>query len=198
MSNCSVPGLIFNYGRPEDQLRFTRGQSIKFAGFWPNVVKCQETVSQQYRFVNATFVSQEEINNNALPNLLAFLFDVEKRKLSYTIPARAYAPGRYVLALTMSYKGEYYAYSGYVEIVQSPLKAVISNNNFQTFPTKSKDGTFHNSTLDALKSRDPDNQEDGLTGKRVFCFIFSLYLFSILLSCFFYWNSIIKEYLCIF
>ena len=165
VSNCSVPDLIFNYGTQEDNLRYTRGQDIQFIGFWPYIAECIETVNSQYKYVDATFTKQQQP-----PNLLQFLFDVTKRKLSYTVPARAYDPGTYVLTVTMSYKGDFYLYFGFVEIVESPLMAVISNNNFQTFPTKTKDGRFFNSTLDATQSKDPDNRADGLTGKFGFAY----------------------------
>ena len=160
VSNCSVPGLIFNYGTPSDRLRYTRGQDIKFTGFWPYIAECDATVKAEYKYVNATF----NTNNQQPPNMLPFLFDVTRRKLSYTIPARSYAPGVYTLTVMLSYKGDFYSYYGHVEIVESPLKAVISNNNFQTLPTKLKDGRFSNSTLDATQSKDPDNRADGLTG----------------------------------
>ena len=160
VSNCSVPHLIFNYGTPSDPLRYTRGQDIKFTGFWPYIAECDATVKAEYKYINASFNT-----NSQQPNVLPFVFDVTRRKLSYTIPARSYAPGVYALTVMLSYKGDFYLYNGYIEIVESPLKAVISNNNFQTLPTRLKDKRFYNSTLDATQSKDPDNQADGLTGE---------------------------------
>ena len=55
VSNCSVPNLIFNYGTPSDRLRYTRGQDIKFTGFWPYIAECDATVKAEYKYINASF-----------------------------------------------------------------------------------------------------------------------------------------------
>ncbi|XP_066910530.1 polycystin family receptor for egg jelly-like isoform X2 [Clytia hemisphaerica] len=160
VSTCSVPELFFSYGTPSEPLQYTRGQSIPMVGYWVKLPDCVDTVQREYKYMNATFKSNDGSTNDKIE----FSFDLSLRKLSYTVQPRSYEPGSYTVNLIMSFKGELYQYSGYFRIVQSPLQAVISNNDFQTLPTRHKDGSFYNSVIDAKQSRDPDDPRLGYSG----------------------------------
>jgi REJ domain. len=162
VTNCSVPDLLFNFGTLENPRQYTRGQRIIMRGFWTLIADCAQVVKTEFQYHNASFVSTS--SGLSVSDELNFEFDIDKRLVAYTIPERAYKAGYYKLTLSLTYKRELYEYLGYFRVLQSPLEVVITNNNFQTFPTKQKDGTFYNLKIYGDKSRDPDDKLMGYSG----------------------------------